>query len=856
MTRTGGLFYFLMISVLLSLLISRPALADDRDAEYLTKEDMDSFEKLIFYPNGSSNMIDCDQGGVSTSSVSGYEWLPAHVLMPTDSGNVRVEYGRIGQYKGREISAIVNYFRFEKKANTAYFKQRDGRYLAIPYNFSNYCFYDGDSLHENVVFYYSDDPEKKAIDVTNAYLVVNELNIDEYAGAAGGQKIYVSEDTKLTRKDVGDIVCYGNGVLSRDDYSLVNADNYKYKDSEGTYYEDKPDNKYYHMDSVLFRLEGGDNEFYIEDKRQEGGFGIKWALELNTLNIRYRIDTHVEHGSITPSMNGIKYDSEKTVEFHPDEYYELESITVDGEEKDISGDPTAYTFNHIFEDHDISVVYRPPYRSVTTEVENGSITEGNDKVPMWSDMKIGYSPNEGYLLDSITVDGTPVDPTGHLSEYLFENIQTDHTIRVVYSRPEEPVKTVTDRARKDINGRFVKPGDILEYHIAYKNPLKRKAKITIKDTIPEHTELYAAEGGTVSGNTVTWSKEADPGTGGSVTMAVRVSTGTKGETVRNYAIQIMDDVKSISNTVTNPVPCDPVKTVTDTSGKDIDRKILTVGQEVIYSITVRNNAEKETDCVIKDKVPAGMEYISADNSAEYSKGEITWNIKIPAGEEKKVSFRARTTSEGAVCINRASVVYEGIESDTNKVENWVMEKPKKEVRQNGVSVDGRNLSGGETVEYRITVKNPAAVPADIRITDVLSEYLEVKSISDGGRTENGTLIWELSDVRAKETVAVSFTASVKGGDEARKIVNNAKVSIDGLDQMTNDTTIYVPPIKTLRILGEKKSPEPVSVNKNTGVLGERKVATGDRSYILVFILLAMCALAGIEVIKVKRTYDD
>ena len=59
-----------------------------------------------------------------------------------------------------------------------------------------------------------------------------------------------------------------------------------------------------------------------------------------------------------------------------------------------------------------------------------------------------------------------------------------------------------------------------------------------------------------------------------------------------------------------------------------------------------------------------------------------------------------------------------------------------------------------------------------------------------------------------------------------------------------------------RILGEKKSPEPVSVNKNTGVLGERKVATGDRSYILVFILLAMCALAGIEVIKVKRTYDD
>jgi fimbrial isopeptide formation D2 family protein len=186
----------------------------------------------------------------------------------------------------------------------------------------------------------------------------------------------------------------------------------------------------------------------------------------------------------------------------------------------------------------------------------------------------------------------------------------------------------------------------------------------------------------------------------------------------------------------------------------------------------------------------------------------------------------------------------------------VLEKPKKEVKQNGVSVDGKNLSDGETVDYSITVKNPSSMPADIRISDKLPEYLEIKSIKDGGRSENGTLRWDLRDVRAKETVTVKFTAVVKGGEEARDIVNSATVSMGDRDLMTNDTILHVPAVIKLRLLGEKKSPETISTNNNTGVLGERKIGTGDGSCVLVFILLAMCAFACLEIIKVRKTYED
>ena len=70
---------------------------------------------------------------------------------------------------------------------------------------------------------------------------------------------------------------------------------------------------------------------------------------------------------------------------------------------------------------------------------------------------------------------------------------------------------------------------------------------------------------------------------------------------------------------------------------------------------------------------------------------------------------------------------------------------------------------------------------------------------------------------------------------------------------TNETTVNVPAVRKIEVLGEKISPlikhETASANS---VLGERKIPTGDRGDILVFLLVAMCAFAGIVVVRIKN----
>src|SRR5699024_869008 len=72
---------------------------------------------------------------------------------------------------------------------------------------------------------------------------------------------------------------------------------------------------------------------------------------------------------------------------------------------------------------------------IETEVVNGKITPSDDCFDYGGDKKIEYSPNEGYLLKSVTVDGKEVDPAKNPAEYIFANVQDDHKIKVVYEKP-------------------------------------------------------------------------------------------------------------------------------------------------------------------------------------------------------------------------------------------------------------------------------------------------------------------------------------------------------------------------------------------------------------------------------------
>ena len=89
----------------------------------------------------------------------------------------------------------------------------------------------------------------------------------------------------------------------------------------------------------------------------------------------------------------------------------------------ITGDKTVYG------------TYHRTIFAVNTAVTNGSITPSNSAVTIGTNYTVTYSPNSGYLLTSVVVDGTPVNIAQYPDSYTFSNIGADHSVSVTYVAP-------------------------------------------------------------------------------------------------------------------------------------------------------------------------------------------------------------------------------------------------------------------------------------------------------------------------------------------------------------------------------------------------------------------------------------
>ena len=89
-----------------------------------------------------------------------------------------------------------------------------------------------------------------------------------------------------------------------------------------------------------------------------------------------------------------------------------------------------------YEERDVQVLLR--YKNlktgdykIKTSVKNGTITK-KTSVAYQGDATISYSPNTGYILDSVKVDGKDVDITKYPSSYTFKKVTANHEISVKF----------------------------------------------------------------------------------------------------------------------------------------------------------------------------------------------------------------------------------------------------------------------------------------------------------------------------------------------------------------------------------------------------------------------------------------
>ena len=155
----------------------------------------------------------------------------------------------------------------------------------------------------------------------------------------------------------------------------------------------------------------------------------------------YTIDSYHDQGSlIDSSKSDITGGDLSTFSYYAKDGYYITGLFVDGKEVESSMLSGSYTFNNITAYHTIEV-QSEAYCSIITDVVNGSITENQYSIVRGDSRVIEYTPDENCYLDSIEVDEASVNIESFENAYLFNDIQQNHTIKVIY-QPYQFIKTI------------------------------------------------------------------------------------------------------------------------------------------------------------------------------------------------------------------------------------------------------------------------------------------------------------------------------------------------------------------------------------------------------------------------------
>ena len=191
------------------------------------------------------------------------------------------------------------------------------------------------------------------------------------------------------------------------------------------------------------------DSYTFENIKSEHSISV--TFEIDTFSVA----TSVEHGTIDVSDTSCVNDdgtynwhTSPAISYKADEGYHLAKVLVDGNEVSIEDYADSYTFESIEANHNIKALYEINTYLIDTAIENGSIDEGA-KVNWGESKTITYKADEGYHIARVIVDGQDIDINEHPESYTFENVQAEHSIKVITAIDTYSVATSVENGSID-----------------------------------------------------------------------------------------------------------------------------------------------------------------------------------------------------------------------------------------------------------------------------------------------------------------------------------------------------------------------------------------------------------------------
>ncbi|MGC8928467.1 MAG: DUF7619 domain-containing protein, partial [Myxococcota bacterium] len=412
---------------------------------------------------------------------------------------------------------------------------------------------------------------------------------------------------------------------------------------------------------------------------------------------------------------------------------------------------------------------------------------------------------------------------------------------------------------------YLEPGDSINYEVRIKS--NSSFPITIdrfEDAVPKHTRVVSLlpPSGSTDESTQTSiiirNISFEPYAARYIRYTLKVDTVNEwGNTdpINGYQIKNQGlltggslDRVYLSDDPTTPAPNDPT-ILTVRYGSDLSSSSKSVidinggnpepGDELLYTIVVRNTGTRTVSIQVEDTLSNYAEFIAVDQTIpsqiKYSISGpklIFYNFSLATNETATIKYRVRISYSipaGSVEFKNTARIYSidepnyfiDVSASLTVVSGPIISLFQKGAKINGVET--RGAKPGDKVDYYIVIKNTGNGAANnVVIEDAIDSNLnvDVSTISDGGRYSQNKIIWEYLDIGVGITRTLKFSATIK-------------IPLENNTVVKNQATLYSQDIKkifsddpTTSILGDSTD---ITVRFNPQIKNALKFVNGQKS---------------------------